>query len=169
MISSKYLGIMAVLVAVGAIGLCPKPAPAAESVPGDKSLIGNQGASSDAAGDSDAEPHVPRSPLRLNEVDYKDAGNGAGKLTIAGIALPGKELYLFLDDQPLAKAVPDDGGKWSIESEMTLDDGPAHFARGPIRHRHQHAGGARHRLDRARQARLGDAPAESSPPKAATP
>ena len=112
---------------------------------------------------------LPRSPLRLNKIDYKDTGNGAGKLTVAGIALPGKELYLFLDDQPLAKAVPDDGGKWSIESQMTLEHGPAHFARGPIRRRHQHVGGACHGLDRARQARLGGVRRRSLPPKAATP
>jgi hypothetical protein len=169
MISSKYLGIMAVLVAVGAIGLCPKPAPAAESVPGDKSLIGNQGASSDAAGDSDAEPHVPRSPLRLNEIDYKDAGNGAGKLTVAGIALPGKELYLFLDDQPLAKAVPDDGGQWSIESQMTLDTG-RHTLRADQYDTDTNMLAARATvsIERAKPGSE-DAPAESSPPKAATP
>jgi hypothetical protein len=30
---------------------------------------------------------------------------------------------LFFDDEPLAKALPDDGGKWSIESEMKLGEG----------------------------------------------
>jgi hypothetical protein len=116
MASSKYLGILAVIAAISAAGLCPKSAPAAESVPGDQSLIENEGAPSDG-------PTVPRSPLRLSTVDYVDTTGGSGKLTVAGIALPGKELYLFLDDEPLAKAVPDDGGKWSIESEMTLGEG----------------------------------------------
>ncbi len=168
MISNKYLGIMAVLVAVGAFGLCPKPVSAAESVPGDKSLIGNQDAS-DAAGDSDSEPHVPRSPLRLNEVDYKDAGGGAGTLTVAGIALPGKELYLFLDDQPLAKAVPDDGGQWSVESQMTLDTG-RHTLRADQYDADTSMLAARATvsIERAKPGSE-DAPAESSPPKAATP
>jgi len=109
MIISKYLGIVAVVAAIGAAGLCPKSARTAEDVP--------------AAGASEAGPTVPRSPLRLSTVDYVDTNDGSGKLTVAGIALPGKELYLFFDDEPLAKAVPDDGGKWSIESEMKLGEG----------------------------------------------
>ena len=109
MISSKYLGIMAVVAAVATAGLWPISARAAEDAP--------------EAGASEAAPTVPKSPLRLSTVDYVDTDNGSGKLTIAGIALPGKELFLFFDDEPLAKALPDDGGKWSIESEMKLGDG----------------------------------------------
>ena len=70
-----------------------------------------------------ARPCRTRSPIRLNSVDYKDTDDGSGKLTIDGIGLPGNEIYVFLDDQPLAKALPDDGGKWSIESGTKLDDG----------------------------------------------
>jgi len=39
------------------------------------------------------------------------------------VALPGNDLYLFFDDQPLAKVTPDDGGQWSVESDLKLDDG----------------------------------------------
>lgn len=123
MISSKYIFIMAVLVALGASGLSSKSAQATEGEPGDQSLIEQKGTPSDAAGGSETEPQSPKSPIRLSTVDYQDTGEGSGKLTLAGIALPGNELYLFLDDEPFAKVLPDDGGKWSIESEMKLDDG----------------------------------------------
>jgi hypothetical protein len=161
MISSKYLGIMAVVAMIGAAGLCPKSAPAAESVPGDQSLIENEGASSEGA-------TVPRSPLRLSTVDYVDTSGGSGKLTVAGIALPGKELYLFLDDEPLAKAVPDDGGKWSVESEMKLDEG-RHTLRADQYDAATTMLAARAivSIERAKPG-SGEAP-ESSPPKATTP
>jgi hypothetical protein len=155
MIISKYLGIVAVVAAIGAAGLCPKSARTAEDVP--------------AAGASEAGPTVPRSPLRLSTVDYVDTNDGSGKLTVAGIALPGKELYLFLDDEPLAKAVPDDGGKWSIESEMKLGEG-----RHTIRADQYDAASdmlaarAMVSIERAKPG-SGEAPAGSSPPKVTTP
>jgi hypothetical protein len=65
----------------------------------------------------------PRSPLRVNTVDFQDTDADSGKLTLAGVALPGRELYLFLDDARIATIVPDDSGKWSLESEMKLEDG----------------------------------------------
>jgi hypothetical protein len=118
MIGSKYIRIVAVLAAIGVVGLMSKSAQAAETVPGDKSLIGDQGAPSEMAEESETGPTVPKSPLRLNTVDYRDS-----KLMVAGIALPGKELYLFLDDEPIARVTPSDGGEWSIESGMELDEG----------------------------------------------
>jgi hypothetical protein len=118
MIGSKYIRIMAVLAAIGAVGLMSKSAQAAETMPGDKSLVGDQGAPSETAEGSGAGPTVPKSPLRLNTVDYRD-----NKLVVAGVALPGKDLYLFLDDEPIAKVTPGDGGEWSIESGMELDEG----------------------------------------------
>ncbi len=65
----------------------------------------------------------PRSPLRVSAVDFQDTGAGSGTLTLADVALPGRELYLFLDDKPLTTVMPDDGGKWSLESAMKLEDG----------------------------------------------
>ena len=120
MIGSKYIGIMAVLVALGASSLY---AQAAETVPGAQGVIENQETSPDAAQGSETETHPPRSPLRLSTVDFQDTAEGSGKLTLAGIALPRKELYLFLDDQPFAEVQPDDAGNWSLEKEMKLDDG----------------------------------------------
>jgi hypothetical protein len=155
MISSKYLGIMAVVAAIGVAGPGPTSARAAEDVP--------------AAGDSEAGPTVPRSPLRLSTVDYVDTDDGSGKLTIAGVALPGKELYLFLDDEPLAKTVPDDGGKWSIESAMKLDEG-RHTIRADQYDTATDMLAARAMvsIERAKPG-SGEAPADSAPPKAATP
>ncbi len=153
MISSKYLGIMAVVVAVATAGLWPNSARAADDAP--------------EAGASEAAPTVPKSPLRLSTVDYVDTDNGSGKLTIAGIALPGQELFLFFDDEPLGKALPDDGGKWSIESEMKLGDG-----RHTIRADQYDTDGdmlaarATVAIERAKPS-SGDTPAE--PPKATTP
>ena len=155
MIISKYLGIVAVVAAISAAGLCPKSARTAEDVP--------------AAGASEAGPTVPRSPLRLSTVDYVDTNDGSGKLTVAGIALPGKELYLFLDDEPLAKAVPDDGGKWSVESAMKLDEG-RHTIRADQYDAATDMLAARAMvsIERAKPG-SGEAPAGSSPPKATTP
>ena len=120
MIGSKYIGIMAVLVAMGASSLY---AQAAETVPGDQSVIENQETPTDAAQGSETGAHPPKSPLRLSTVDFQDTAEGSGKLTIAGIALTGKELYLFLDDQPFAEVHPDGAGNWSFEKEIKLDDG----------------------------------------------
>jgi hypothetical protein len=152
MIGSKYLGIMAVVAAVGATGICANAVRAAEDTP--------------AAGEGGST--VPRSPIRLSTVDYVDTDGGSGKLTIAGVALPGKELYLFLDDQPLAKAVPDDGGKWSIESAMKLDDG-RHTIRADQYDAATDMLAARAMVSIERAKPGSGAPAESSPPKAATP
>jgi hypothetical protein len=161
MISSKCLGIMAVVAVIGAAGLYPKSAPATESVPGDQSLIENGGASSDG-------PTVPRSPLRLSTVDYVDTTGGSGKLTVAGIALPGKELFLFLDDEPLAKALPDDGGKWSIESETKLDEG-RHTLRADQYDKATDMLAARAIVSIERVKPGSEETGESSPPKASTP
>ena len=68
-------------------------------------------------------PSPPKAPLRLNTVDFQDTAEGSGKLTLGGIAIPGRELFLFLDESPIGKVMPDEGGKWSYEGAMTLGDG----------------------------------------------
>jgi hypothetical protein len=68
-------------------------------------------------------PSPPKAPLRLNKVDFQDTAEGSGKLTLGGIAIPGRELFLFLDESPIGKVMPDEGGKWSYEGAMTLGDG----------------------------------------------
>ena len=116
MIGSKYLLIVSVVAAFGLLGCYAESAAAEDFAVEDQSSA--QGEASDAS-----EAPSPRSPLRVENFDYQDNGEKAGKLTLAGIALPGNELYVYFDDQPLAKVVPDDDGKWSLESEMKLEDG----------------------------------------------
>jgi hypothetical protein len=76
-----------------------------------------------AAQENEAASGPPKAPLRLNKVDFQDTAEGSGKLTLGGIAIPGRELFLFLDETPIGKVMPDDGGKWSYEGAMTLGDG----------------------------------------------
>jgi hypothetical protein len=168
MISSKYIFIVAVVLALGASALYPKSTQATEGVPGDQSLIEQQGTPSDAAGGSEAEPQSPRSPIRVNTIDFQDTGGGSGKLTLAGIALPGNELYLFLDDEPFAKVLPDDGGKWSVESETKLDEG-RHTFRADQYDPASEMLAARAMVSIERRKQGSGEAAEPSPPKASTP
>lgn len=118
MIRSKHLLGMTVVLTLCAFVFYAKSARAGDAAPQASSLA--------QAGDTtetQAEAPAPRSPLRVNSFDYKDAGDDAGKLTIEGVALPGNDLYLFFDDQPLAKVRPDNGGQWSVERDLKLDDG----------------------------------------------
>ena len=164
MISNKYLGIVAVLLALAVIGLSHSSVRAEDNAPADQGAAANQDASSDAGGAGEAVSHG--SPIKLNSVDYQDTSDGSGKLTIDGIGLPGNEVYLFLDDQPLAKALPDDGGKWSIESGTKLDDGKHTLRADQYDPTTQMlAARAMVSIQRANPG-SGEAPAESSPPKA---
>ena len=108
--SSKYIGIMTILLALSASGFGSAFAGGAASVP-------------EGGTPAEAASPPPKSPIRLSTIDFQDTAEGAGKLTIAGVALPGSEVYLFLDDEPFATVMPDDGGKWSIESGMKLENG----------------------------------------------
>jgi hypothetical protein len=76
-----------------------------------------------AAAEASEAAAPPKAPLKLNTVDFQDTAEGSGKLTLGGIALPGRELFLFLDEAPIGRVMPDDGGKWSYEGAMTLGDG----------------------------------------------
>jgi hypothetical protein len=128
MIGSKVVAAMEVLVAlifVGMLGIAPQDAGAvetesqvAEDVPGDKSLLSPEGQA--AAKQPDTGDNSPKSPIRVKTIDYQDA---AGKLKLAGTALPGSPLYLFFDDAPLAKVDADSAGNWTLEQEMALDGG----------------------------------------------
>jgi hypothetical protein len=87
-----------------------------DSIPGDKSLIQSQGASVGAS-------EVPRSPIRVNTIDYPDTGPDAGKLKLAGTGMAGNPLYIYLDNQPLVKVMPDSQGDWSVQVETNLKEG----------------------------------------------
>lgn len=107
MTGSKYFLIFAVVAGLAAFGCYSN------------SVLAEEGAPADT---EEAQPAVPRSPLRVSSFDYEDVGGG-GKISVAGIALPNNELFLYFDDQPLARVVTDDGGKWSVESDLKMDDG----------------------------------------------
>jgi hypothetical protein len=114
MIDSKYLVVLTVVAGLGVLGCYPKSALADDTAPGDQSA---------RQGSNASETPSPRSPLRLNTFDFQENGDKAGKLKLAGIALPENELFIYFDDQPLATVVPDAEGKWSVESDVKLDDG----------------------------------------------
>jgi hypothetical protein len=112
------LGIGAIL-CIGAIQLALAPSVRAEESAGDKSLVAPEGTQGEPSGE--APRHEP--PIRFTTVDYQDAGDAAGKIKLAGTAGPGTALYIFFDDNPLAKIVVDDHGKWSLENELKLETG----------------------------------------------
>ena len=92
---------------------------AADETLGDKSLIAPEGAQEES---SDNPPHH-EPPLRFVTVDYQDAKDTGGKVTLAGTAPAGTVLYIFFDDNPFAKLAVDDQGKWSVEKEVKLENG----------------------------------------------
>ena len=165
MIGTRHGVIVGAVAAVVAVSLWANSAQAAESEAADQSVAGQPEPNTDIVQPSDA--HPPKSPLRLSTIDYQDAGDKPGKLTVAGIALPAKELYLFLDDQPLTHTLPDDSGNWSVESEMKLNDGRHTFRADQYdEDTNMVAARAMITFERARPTQ-DTAPAE--PPKAATP
>ena len=166
MFSSRYGCIVGALAAVAAVSLWANTAQTTESDPVDQGVYGQPQPNTDIVQPSDA--HPPKSPLRLSTIDYQDAGDKPGKLTVAGVALPGRELSLFLDDQPFTNTVPDDSGNWSVESEVKLGDG-RHTLRADQYDKDTNMLAARAMItfEQAKQPTQDAAPAE--PPKAATP
>jgi len=181
MIGNKFIAIMTALAAVMCAYLVySSSSDAAEVVPGDKSLIetnhpAEDSAPAEAAAGSEAESHMPKSPIRFNTVDFQDTGEGSGKLKLAGTAPSGSDLYLYFDDQPFAKVVPDSEGKWAVEGEMKLDDGRHTFrAEQYDENTRLLAGRAMVAIERAKpgtgEAAKGQAaPAEPSMPQGTTP
>jgi hypothetical protein len=154
--SSKYIGIMTILLALGASGFGSAFAGGAASVP-------------EGGTPAEAASPPPKSPIRLSTIDFQDTAEGTGKLTIAGVALPGSEVLLFLDDEPFATVMPDDGGKWSIESGMKLEDG-RHTLRADQYDQATDMLAARAIVTIQRtKPGAGEAPAESPAPKATSP
>ena len=60
--------------------------------------------------------HLPKSPMKVELVDYIDDGDGTGTLKMAGIALPRKDVYIYVDDQPLVRVVAADDGMHEVDS-----------------------------------------------------
>ena len=166
MFFSRYGCIVGAVAAFAAVSLWVNSAQSTESDPVDQGMPGQPQPNTDIVQPSDA--HPPKSPLRLSTIDYQDAGDKPGKLTVAGVALPGRELFLFLDDQPFTNTVPDDSGNWSVESEVKLSDGRHTFRADQYdKDTNMLAARAMITFEQAKQPTQDAAPAE--PPKAATP
>jgi hypothetical protein len=100
---------------------------AEDDVPGDKSLIQDQGVTpSDQQ--SQTGSHAPKYPIKFKTVDYQDSGD-TGKLTLAGTAPPETPVYIYFDDQPFVKVVTDKDGNWSAEKEVGKLDQDRHMLR----------------------------------------
>lgn len=112
MIESKVVPLIAAMVFAVALGL--RPLPVAAETPTQTFAVAENG---------DAESQAPRSPIKVKTIDFEDAGEKAGKLTVAGTATPGSDLYLYFDDVPLAKIIPNGEGEWSLEQELELNGG----------------------------------------------
>ncbi len=116
----------------GAIGASLAKAGAAgitlaeDDVPGDKSLIQDQGGS--PSDEPQTGSHAPRYPIRFKTVDYQDTGD-TGKLTLAGTAPPETPVYIYFDDQPFVKVMADKDGNWSTEKEVGKLDQERHMLR----------------------------------------
>ena len=76
--NGKFIHIMTVLLALGLW-------------PFGSAFAGDTGSEPEAGAPAaeGSEAALPRAPLRLNTVDFEDTSAGAGKLTLAGVALPG--------------------------------------------------------------------------------
>lgn len=75
-----------------------------------------------AVAEEAAETPHPTSPLKVKSVDYVDVTDGTGTLKMAGIAIPSKDIYIYVDDKPLTKVASSADGEWSIEEKASLDD-----------------------------------------------
>jgi hypothetical protein len=165
MFGSRYSCIVAVA-ALAAVSLWANSARAVEDEAAGQGVPGQPEPTVPDVQPSDA--HPPGSPLKLRTIDYQDAGDKPGKLKVAGIALPNKELFLFLDDQPFTNAVPDASGNWSVESEVKLTDGRHTFRADQYdTDTNMLAARAMITFERAKEPTGDAAPAE--PPKATTP
>lgn len=65
----------------------------------------------------------PKSPIKVGVVDYQKAEDGAGTFKLSGTAIPGKEVYIYLDEKPIAQVMAAEGdGAWSAEEKVEIDD-----------------------------------------------
>lgn len=65
----------------------------------------------------------PKSPLHVKVVDYQKAEQGPGTFKLSGTAIPGKDVYIYVDEKPFAQVLAAEGdGAWSAEDKIELDD-----------------------------------------------
>ena len=65
----------------------------------------------------------PKSPIHVKVVDYQKSEEGPGTFKLSGTAIPGKDVYIYLDSKPIAQVVAAEGdGAWSAEEKIEIDD-----------------------------------------------
>jgi hypothetical protein len=107
MIGNKSIALIAAIVAVA---LASYLAP-----------VGAEEVDADVVGE--ASSPSPKSPIHVKVVDYQKAEQGPGTLKLSGTAIAGKEVYIYLDNNPLTKVAAAEGdGAWSAEKEVEIDD-----------------------------------------------
>ena len=107
MIGKKFIALIA---AIAAVALASYLAPVA-AAEGDADVVG------------EASSPSPKSPIHVKVVDYQKVEQGPGTLKLSGTAIAGKEVYIYLDNNPLAKVVAAEGdGAWSVEEKVEIDD-----------------------------------------------
>lgn len=90
--------------------------------PADAMPAAESGAASGTATTGDTAGGGVRDPaggLSLDVVDYDDAG----RLTIAGTAVPGSDVRLFLDDDSLGRTQAGANGRWQVTPDRTVPYG----------------------------------------------
>jgi nucleoid-associated protein YgaU len=74
------------------------------------------------------EPEGPkRPPVVFKTVDYEDAGEETGKISLGGTGDPGARIVLYLDEQPLGQAKIGADGTWSFATVKRLELGAHYF------------------------------------------
>ncbi|HUU23947.1 MAG TPA: hypothetical protein VMW68_00060, partial [Methyloceanibacter sp.] len=65
----------------------------------------------------------PKSPIHVDIVDYQKAEEGPGTFKLSGTAIAGKDVYIYLDEKPIAQVPAAEGdGAWSAEEKVEIDD-----------------------------------------------
>ncbi|MGV1014259.1 MAG: hypothetical protein ACOYB4_04745 [Methyloceanibacter sp.] len=112
---SKFMVWTVAVMAIGAYGLSLASAQAEEGA------SGTQATTPQPVTPGEASPSPPpRSPIRIDTIDFQDAQSGPGKLKLTGTAAPGTTVYIFIDLDPYAKVLADGDGKWSLEGDLEL-------------------------------------------------
>jgi hypothetical protein len=87
------------------------------------SAVAAEGDAPEADVVGEASSPSPKSPIHVKVVDYQKAEEGPGTFKLSGTAIPGKDVYIYLDSKPIAQVVADEGdGAWSAEEKVEIDD-----------------------------------------------
>lgn len=96
----------------------PKPEQQAEASPGIETQP------QPIVPDENAPPREkPAPPVKINTLEYQDAGKDSGKISLSGVGDANVRVFLFFDDEPLAQTMIGSDGTWAIEIEKKLPEG----------------------------------------------